>query len=145
MKKNDRSFEDALMCAEKAGKHSHITKEKYLTETADLFSKWKKYAVGVAGQSKNETPVFITDGVMDPEVWFKSGDRPLFVLKEAYGFSEDCDLANDHVLTSGKIRKTWKRISLWAKGMLVSPKQFDPCDPELESFGNKYLHRMQEY
>ncbi len=90
-----------------------------MTETEDLFSKWKRYAACGVGQLKNEAPVFITDGVMDPDVWFKSDDRPLFVLKEAYGFSEDCDLANDHVLTSGKIRKQWKRISLWAKEMLA--------------------------
>ena len=85
--------------------------KKYKQETEKLFAEWKK---------KANAESFVTDGVINPDIWFKRGvvaGRTLFLLKEAYGEGHDWDLAKDHLLTDKKARPIWKRVSLWAKGL----------------------------
>ena len=67
------------------GQNSSVTVQQYTDEIKQLFHEWKA-AVDTKG-----TP-FITDGVMDPEKWFAQAERPLFLMKEAYGGEEDWDL-----------------------------------------------------
>ena len=109
----------------------------YETETKKLFDEWKKEAT--------HSP-FVTDGVMRPEQWFSQEVRPLFLLKEAYGGDCDWDLAKDHVLTDAKVRPIWKRISLWAKGILntgsVYMEPFDPDSQDIKNFNNPYLNQI---
>lgn len=123
---------------------SMITPELYRERSSALFSEWKESANRDDNPLRRDHTPFITDGVMDPDTWFKANERPLFILKEAYDTSSenDWDLANDHVLTSESARKIWKRISFWAKGMLEDPEIYDPKAKDIELFGNQYLHRI---
>lgn len=122
----------------KGGYSPIITPEIYKAESEKLFAEWK-------GKAQVKTP-FITDGVMDPDHWFSQKVRPLFLLKEAYGGDIDWDLASDHVMADEKIKKIWKRMSLWAKGIfgtnISQIEPYDPNDDELNRFGNKYLSKI---
>ena len=115
-----------------------ITPEIYNEEKEKLFAEWKE-------RTKAETP-FITDGVMNPELWFSQKVRPLFLLKEAYGGENDWDLVADHVMSNEDIRKIWKRVSLWAKGIFGTDRfhmeRYMPNDEEFNEFGNKYLSKI---
>ena len=129
-------------CIKRRGMDSSITAQKYTDEINQLFLKWKK-AVDTKG-----TP-FITDGVMDPEKWFDQRERPLFLLKEAYGGTEDWDLAADHVLctSSGKsLPSMWTRISRWTYGMLTSeyklPGRYQPDAKVFKERGNKFVRSI---
>ncbi len=109
----------------------------YKTKSEELFNEWKKKA--------NSSP-FVTDGVMRPKQWFTQDVRPLFLLKEAYGGDCDWDLAKDHVLTDEKARPIWKRISLWAKGIMnpgsVFMEPFEPDSEDIINFNNPYLKQI---
>lgn len=112
------------------------TSEAYQTEISKLFKEWKD-------KIDTNNTAFITDGVMDPEKWFKQSERIMFVLKEAYSepYENDWDLA-EYALKSDPFKKesTWRNISLWTKGMQCTLADYEPDDKELKSFGNKYLH-----
>lgn len=82
---------------------THRIGETYKQETEKLFAEWKKKAKGES---------FVTDGVINPDIWFKRGvvaGRTLFLLKEAYGEGHDWDLAKDHLLTDKKARPIRKK------------------------------------
>ena len=119
------------------GQNSSVTVQQYTDGIKQLFHEWKA-AVDTKG-----TP-FITDGVMDPEKWFAQAERPLFLMKEAYGGEEDWDLAADHVMSNSlkELSPMWCRVSQWAYGMLTSeyklPGKYQP--PKLfKKPGNKYV------
>lgn len=121
------------------GNKPTMTSTDYQMQISDLYKEWKSRV------NSNNTP-FVTDGVMDPEQWFKRAERIMFVIKETYSdkHEKDWDLAADHVLSNEKIgQKTiWRNISLWAKGMQYICSDYNPYDKDLESFGNEYLHRI---
>lgn len=114
--------------------------EQYKKEISKLFAEWK------SSVNTNNT-AFITDGVIDPDVWFSQKERIMFVLKEAYSSGpnpKDWDLAKDHLLLDQDLGKypTWRNISLWTKGLQNPSADYDPNDIELKSFGNKYLRSI---
>ena len=119
---------------------THRIGETYERKTEKLFTEWKK---------KANAESFVTDGVINPDIWFKRGvvaGRTLFLLKEAYGEDHDWDLAKDHLLTDEKARPIWKRVSLWAKGLDKSQanriEPFDPYAEDVMSFNNPYLNQI---
>ena len=120
------------------GRESAMTSAEYQTQISDLYKEWKSRV------DTNDTP-FVTDGVIDPEQWFKQDERIMFVIKEAHSDKgeKDWDLS-DHALLNGKFGKrvTWRNISLWAKGMQNIYGDYNPNDKDLETFGNKYLHSI---
>lgn len=122
----------------KMGWRSSQTNDAYQTEISELFKDWK-------GKVDTNNTAFVTDGVMDPEKWFKQTERIMFVLKEAYSepYENDWDLAK-YALKSDPFKKesTWRNISLWTKGMQCTVADYEPDDKELKSFGNKYLHSI---
>ena len=89
--------------------------------------------------------VFIKDGVVCPESWFQQDIRPLFLLKEAYGGTQDWDLIDDYLREPTPIGKLWKTISMWAYGLLAT--NADHCAPYLSNepisqFDNEYLRKI---
>ena len=121
------------------GQNSSVTVQQYTDGIKQLFHEWKA-AVDTKG-----TP-FITDGVMDPEKWFAQAERPLFLMKEAYGGEEDWDLVSFVMQASTKepLPPIWRRISLWAYGMLTEEYklsgEYRPDAKEFTERGNQYLH-----
>ena len=123
----------------RTGHNSSVTVQQYTEGIKELFRKWKA-AVNTEG-----TP-FITDGVMDPEKWFAQAERPLFLLKEAYGGDDDWDLAAEYIsdsLTGKPLPPIWRRISRWAYGMLTKEYKlsgkYHPDAAEFHVRGNPYL------
>ena len=120
------------------GRESAMTSAEYQKQISDLYKEWKSRV------DTNDTP-FVTDGVIDPEQWFKQDERIMFVIKEAHSDKgeKDWDLS-DHALLNGKFGKrvTWRNISLWAKEMQNIYGDYNPNDKDLETFGNKYLHSI---
>ena len=135
----DYNIENIEQIIEMTGSKSKISLNQYKKEIEELFKKWK------SSVDTNDT-AFITDGVMDPEIWFKQNERILFVLKEAYSEegANDWDLAKDHVLLKNPFgrRATWRNISLWTKGLKNPYADYEPNDDELKVFGNRYLHSI---
>ncbi len=62
--------------------------------------------------------VFISDGVVNPQVWEKQTPRILFVMKEAYSNNDDEDWSLADWVSSGDCLKykIWRRIALWTEG-----------------------------
>ena len=88
--------------------------EAYREQSAALFERWKHKPA--LGEIDHEKHVFVSDGVVCPEQWFSQEIRPLYLLKEAYGGTEDWSLT-DHLLKSGKnCNATWRRITQWTQG-----------------------------
>ncbi len=119
--------------------------KEYEQKEAALFSSWKQKPP--YGMINHRDHVWVADGILCPEQWFSQPVRPLFLLKEAYGGTEDWDLRQ--LLLKGEdslpyLPKMWQRVSLWAKGLLettagqIAPfAQGDDC----KSFGNDYLRQ----
>ncbi len=129
--------------------------EKYRDEMRLLFKEWKDCHGEVcipAKQGSQELAidhrenVFITDGVVDPCIWFSQGIRPLFLLKEAYGSDRDWSLI-DHLTQKGSADKMWRRVSEWTCGLMTigsDPNhemvQYDPGLPVTE-YNNEFLQK----
>ena len=112
----------------------------YKKESAKLFERWKNTEL-------HKENVFIKDGIVCPETWFNSDKRPLYLLKEAYGGNDDWNLIDDYLTKNDNINSvTWRRVSLWSKGILKTSKDhlevFNPEDEELHKFNNKYLRNI---
>lgn len=123
----------------------------YNKKADQLFSEWKSIQGIVCFDNgtisiDHKNNVFIRDGVVCPETWFSQKIRPLFLLKEAYGGTEDWDLIKDHLLVHKRIDKMWERISGWTKGILsttdASLSPFINDDPDITSYGNEYLKKI---
>src|SRR5574344_1632427 len=56
--------------------------EKHLKEWREILCK---------EDEDNKIEHFVSDGVVDPDTWFSSDIRPLFLLKEAYSDETDAD------------------------------------------------------
>lgn len=117
---------------------------QYNQQMEKLRSRWKEKAPkGNIDHSKN---IFVMDGVVCPERWFGQEVRPLFLLKEAYGWKTDGDLIKDHLKTDERIKKsTWRRVTRWAYGLLnTTAEHICPFGVNDESmyFGNEYLQRI---
>ena len=94
-----------------------MTAEKYNKEIKELFDKWKNKPEKCGINHKDN--VFVKDGIIDPEIWFDSEVRPLFLLKEAYGWENDADLVSDYLKKEDKkLGLTWRRVSQWTYGIL---------------------------
>lgn len=126
----------------------------YQENSKKLFDEWKAASGSVEYTTKREKKtlyidhkhsVFIKDGVVCPELWFSNDVRPLFLLKEAYGGAEDWDLIQDHLTKDQPIRKLWKRISEWTKGLLGTTVDhivpYTDNDLAVSRFNNQYLQQ----
>ena len=95
-------------------KESVARYEKYRNELSSIITDWKKERdeVRIYG-GKND--VFVSDGVVNPKIWFGNTIRPLYILKEAYGGNEDWDLV-DWLREKNEdkyMAKTWRTICSW--------------------------------
>ena len=121
--------------SDRIGSKSKMTAEQYRCRAEALFQEWKDSFRG------SEIP-FISDGVTDPDQWFHASVRPLFLLKEAYGWDRDTDLVKEHILSDHDLNFfTWQRITNWTKGILEG-LPYVPLSEELKKFGNPYLHQI---
>lgn len=67
--------------------------------------------------SINHRNVFISDGIVNEEVWnSQKGKKILYVLKEAYGESEDWNLT-EWLLRVNPTSSIWKRVIEWTYGI----------------------------
>ena len=66
----------------------------------------------------NHNNIFISDGVVNQEVWYNNPDkkRILFILKEAYGGEKDWSLAEELSLKD-PWSSIWKRVIEWTYGI----------------------------
>ena len=89
-------------------------------EIAELFSIWKNSRLDAMEKDKP----FITDGIVCAEKWFSQQIRPLFLLKEAYGGTEDWDLATDSLLAESlPLGTAWRRLTQWTWAILNTTEQ----------------------
>lgn len=97
---------------------------RYNEEISALFEEWRHASGTVDGIFiDHSASVFIEDGVVCPEEWFSQSVRPLFLLKEAYGGESDWNLTRDFLGTCKRpMSKMWRRVSLFAKGLLGTSK-----------------------
>lgn len=126
------------------------------TEKADaLFREWKLSSgtIQYTVKGKTETQiidhansVFIRDGVVCPDQWFSQSIRPLFLLKEAPRWENDCDLIKDHLTKNYDIHKMWQRISFWTKGLFETTPDylmpFESRSPDTLCYGNEHLKKI---
>lgn len=134
-----------------------MTNQTNYTELSKkLFAEWKnssgtvdcilhKKPTTLTIDHKNS--VFVEDGVVCPEKWFFQKVRPLFLLKEAYNGNDDWNLITDTITNENKkIRKIWKRISEWTKGILnTTSDQIAPYTSnahDIEKYNNEYLRSI---
>lgn len=94
--------------------------------------------------------VFVEDGIVLPEKWFAQQVRPLFLLKEAYGGTEDWSLL-EHLVPEKQENQqscgaTWRKVTQWTYGILGT----DVCNipvfdekqiPEMK-YGNEMLKHI---
>lgn len=99
-----------------------MRKNVYQKEIAALFAAWKHKAPSQDGYINHPSRVFISDGIVadDPNDWFHQECRPLFLLKEAYGGSQDWDLTwYVRSVAEGKNKnRTWRNVAMWTYGIL---------------------------
>lgn len=105
------------------------------TNLTELFTLW---------ESKYQDKVFVRDGIVNPEKWATQEIRPLFLLKEAYGGTENWDLINECILldTGKTIDKTWKKVTQWTYGIMNTTETTTPFfdeDSIPKHFANEYL------
>jgi len=77
-----------------------------------LFDKWKN-------RSSHKEKLFITDGIIDTELWKKSSDQTMFLLKEAYDSKRvegSWDLPS-LIRKRGVSGRTFKPMAQWAWGI----------------------------
>lgn len=109
-----------------------------------LFNEWIENSHFKNGE------VFVKDGVINPDVFYSSNLRPLFLLKEAYGKSkDDCNIAEEHNCNTGENciqkNKTWPNISRWTYALMNTTKEKSAEYVELDCFKykkNEYLQRI---
>lgn len=78
----------------------------------DIFHEWKNKAL-------HKGKLFITDGVIDKNLWAKSDNKVMFLLKEAYDTEKNSgswDLPN-LIKRRGVSGRTFKPIAQWAYGI----------------------------
>lgn len=94
--------------------------------------------------------VYVMDGIVNPQIWFKQKVRPLFLLKEAHGGNDDWSLLEQLMPIERKNEKTcgstWRKVTQWTYGLLgtdtASIPKFDESKiPELK-YGNEMLKRI---
>lgn len=74
----------------------------------------KLYGEKIGKDRINHKNVFISDGIVNEAVWnSQNGKKILYVLKEAYGESEDWDLT-EWLLRVKPTSSIWKRVIEWA-------------------------------
>ena len=87
-----------------------------------LFELWKnKSPKNINGfEINHKDNVFISDGIVNPQIWFDQKPRILFVLKEAYSNKNDGDWLLTDWIASGECLhyKIWRRIAIWTYGVL---------------------------
>lgn len=123
--------------------------KEYRDNMEKLFSEWKtakqddKDEKGTSGINHRDS-VFVKDGVVCPEQWFSQDVRPLFLLKEAHGGSEDWDLTG-YLRSDGSASNMWKRIAEWTYGLLSTKKNeiaSYTVDPGHNKLGNYHLKQI---
>ena len=116
-------------------------KERYKLDMEQLYSHWKlkEPAIRLVSTKSGEgekiiinhrNNIFISDGVVYPEVWYSQNVRVLFLLKEAYtkNGNSDWDLVKDHLLLKEKkMSHLFKRICQWTQGILNTSQDDIPA------------------
>ena len=117
--------------------------KEYVETTKKMFSKWKNKPAENGVNHKDS--VFVSDGIVNPDIWYKNNVRLLFLLKEAYGGTEDWDLAKDLLKTNKSLGPTWKRVSQWTYGILNTSIKSIPGFKKSSEFSkgnNEWLNKI---
>ncbi len=119
-----------------------MNKIQYINEIENLFEEWKK-------DSMHDAKSFVTDGVINPDVFFEQDIRPLFLLKEAYakdGIGWDLTKEHNNSFPDEKQKNTtWPNISRWTYGLFnttAETKEEFSDDEIFEGKRNKYLQKI---
>ena len=116
-------------------------KERYKLDMEQLYSHWKlkepaiRFVPTKSGEGEkiiinHRNNIFISDGVVFPELWYSQNVRILFLLKEAYtkNGDSDWDLVKDHLLLKEKkMSHLFKRICQWTQGLLNTSQDDIPA------------------
>lgn len=126
----------------------------YKQKAQKQFDEWKQIS-GVAHHTTrkgtlsfevdHKNNVFIKDGVVCPESWFQQDIRPLFLLKEAYGGTQDWDLIHDYLRKPAPISNLWKQVSMWTSGLLSTNTDYCATylsNEPISQFDNEYLRKI---
>ena len=105
--------------------------EEYRLLIGKLYDSWKKKSDdGVINHTEN---VFIEDGVLCPEQWFSQDIRPLYLLKEAYGWKQDGSLIDDQLMDEKvRLHRIWRNVCEWTEGIFETSKESMPQYRETE-------------
>ena len=126
---------------------------EYIKASKKLFQEWKERTGKIECTIKKKpvsleidhlNSIFVTDGIVCPEKWFSQSVRPLFLLKEAYNGESDWDLIEDTLTNENRhIRKIWKRVSEWTRGLLETTGEniaaYTSYEQDISKYNNEYL------
>ena len=90
---------------------------QYKSEIDSLMSSWRKLY--------DSNSHFVTDGVVNPENWFKQDIRPMFLLKEAYSDPGDdpiWNLSTDYLRKCSHNQSLWRTVSQFTEGLFKTNK-----------------------
>ena len=89
---------------------------------------------------------FFRDGIIDPDTWFRSDFRPLFILKEVHDKAQENRCINFVAMQEGADYDIWERKGMWhafgtlAKGMIVKIKSKGSLLPYEEVYAEDLEH-----
>lgn len=117
--------------------------QEYIEKSEKMFDDWKSKPA--ENGTNHKDTVFISDGIVNPDLWFSNENRVLFLLKEAYGGTENWDLINDLLKTNQTLGPTWKRVSQWTYGILNTSFSSIPSfkkSSEYSKGNNEWLNQI---
>ena len=101
---------------------SMTDKENYLQNMPKVLADWKTRACIYDGEKNPCAKIFISDGIICPNIWFEQDVRPLFVLKEPYGDKEEDRTTWLNGTYSGKVYSaTYKKLLEWSAVLFGEP------------------------
>lgn len=109
--------------------------DEYKKNISDLYVWWKDKKSN-DGKINHAEQIFIEDGVICPEQWFSQDVRPLFLLKEAYGWGKDGSLIDEYLMDENiKLYRIWRNVCEWTEGIFETTKE---CLPVYHETKHKY-------
>lgn len=117
MSENTENFEDRI---------------KSCTNNDEVLRLWKE-------KNEHNDKVFVKDGIVDNSVWNAQDKKILYILKEAYGETEDWDLT-DRVLKKDSILSspTWRSVVEWTYGIHKTSAE------EIAKYIPKEIHKIRD-
>lgn len=121
-----------------------MTASEYWQSRNQLMEKWEAECRNWLDGS-NAT--FFRDGVIDPDIWFSSSFRPLFILKEVHDKKPKGGFVDFTAMNDAEGHDIWNRVGMWhslgtlAKGIICGVQNLEKMVP----YETLYAEKIDEY